>query len=100
MQCLKKTRGGQKILDVLDDNEIYGEMGLIDEEVRSTTAFALEYCTLSVITPKTLHYLFEKDALSLSPLLEILVQRMRQSTKLLRDEIKASNNLAIPSGRD
>ena len=56
---LEKTRGGQKILDVLDDNEIFGEMGLIDEEVRSTTAFALEYCTLSVITPKTLHYLFE-----------------------------------------
>ena len=28
---LEKTRGGQKILDVLDDNEIFGEMGLIDK---------------------------------------------------------------------
>ena len=80
---LEKTRGGQKILDVLDDNEIFGEMGLIDEEVWSTTAFALEYCTLSVITPKTLHYLFEKDALSLSPLLEILAQRLPSEYQII-----------------
>ncbi|MZH42590.1 MAG: cyclic nucleotide-binding domain-containing protein [Nitrospinae bacterium] len=96
----KDIHDKHKVLAILHKDAIFGEMALIDEEVRSATAFALEDCTLSVITPKTLHYLFEKDALSLSPLLEILVQRLRQSTKLLRDEIKASNNLAIPSGRD
>ncbi len=98
----KDIHDKHKVLAILHKDAIFGEMALIDEEVRSATAFALEDCTLSIITPKTLHYLIEKEALSLTPLLEILAQRLRQSTKLLRDEIKANNQTraAIPTGRD
>ncbi|MBC8288628.1 MAG: cyclic nucleotide-binding domain-containing protein [Nitrospinae bacterium] len=90
-----------KVLAILHKNAIFGEMALIDEEVRSATAFALEDCTLSVITPKSFHYLLENEPLTLSPLLEVLSQRLRQSTKLLRDEMKARRHggLLIPVGK-
>ena len=91
-----------KVLAILHKNAIFGEMALIDEEVRSATAFVLEDCTLSVITLKTLHYLIENEPLTLSPLLEVLSQRLRQTTRLLRDEMKTRRRgeLAIPAGKD
>ena len=97
----KNIRGKHKVLAKLTKNAIFGEMALIDEEVRSATAFALEDCTLSVITHKTLHYLIEHEPLTLSPLLEVLSQRLRQTTRLLRDEMKARHRseLVIPAGK-
>ena len=67
----KDIHGKHKALAKLHKDAIFGEMSLIDEEVRTATAFALEDCQLSVITPKTLHYLVENKPLSLSPLLEV-----------------------------
>jgi len=83
----KDLYGKHKVLAILHKNALFGEMALIDEEVRSATAFALEDCQLSVITPKTLHYLMEYEPLTLSPLLEVLSQRLRQTTKLLQDKM-------------
>ena len=89
---------------ILSTNAIFGEMALIDEEVRTATAFALEDCQLSVITPKTLHYLMENEPLTLGPLLGVLSQRLRQTTKLLKDKLKGpkarcGDPSAIPSGK-
>ncbi len=97
----KNLHGKHKVLAILHKNAIFGEMALIDEEVRSATAFALEDCQLSVITSKTLHYLIEKEPLTLNPLLEVLSQRLRQTTKLLRDKMKAprDSKSAIPAGK-
>ena len=83
----KGIQGKHKVLAILHKDAIFGEMALIDEEVRSATAFALEDCQLSVITTKTLHYLIENEPLTLSPLLEVLSQRLRQTTKLLQDKM-------------
>ena len=91
-------------LAILGTNAIFGEMALIDEDVRTATAFALEDCQLSVITPKTLHYLIENKPLTLGPLLGVLSQRLRQTTKLLKDKLKGpkarrSDPSVIPSGK-
>jgi CRP-like cAMP-binding protein len=75
----------------LNKNAIFGEMALIDEEVRTATAFVVEDCQLTVISRKTLNYLIRKDPLTLSPLLEVLSQRLRQTTKLLKDKLKGHN---------
>ena len=93
-----------KVLAILHKDAIFGEMALIDEEVRTATAFALEDCQLSVITPKTLHYLMENEPLTLGPLLGVLSQRLRQTTKLLKDKLKGpkarrSDPSVIPSGK-
>ena len=100
----KNIHGKYKVLAILHKDAIFGEMALIDEEVRTTTAFALEDCQLSVITPKTLHYLIENEPLTLGPLLGVLSQRLRQTTKLLKDKLKGpkarrSDPSVIPSGK-
>ena len=97
----KDIHDKHKALAILHKDAIFGEMALIDEEVRSATAFALEDCTLSVITKMTLHYLIENEPLSLSPLLEVLSQRLRQTTRILRDEMKnrRHSELMIPAGK-
>ena len=100
----KNIHGKHKVLAIFDANAIFGEMALIDEEVRTATAFALEDCQLSVIAPKTLHYLIENEPLTLNPLLGVLSQRLRQTTKLLKDKLKgqksrSDNTLAMPSGK-
>ncbi len=83
----KDIHGKHKVLAKLHKDAIFGEMSLIDEEVRTATAFVLEDCQLSVITPKTLHYLIENEPLTLGPLLGVLSQRLRQTTKLLKDKL-------------
>ena len=100
----KNIHGKHKVLAVLSTNAIFGEMALIDEDVRTATAFALEDCKLSVITPKTLHYLIENEPLTLGPLLGVLSQRLRQTTKLLKNKLEGpktrrDNTSAIPSGK-
>ena len=83
-------------LAILSTNAIFGKMALIDEEVRTATAFALEDSQLSVITPKTLHYLMENEPLTLGPLLGVLSQRLRQTTKLLKDKLNEPTTLFAP----
>ena len=100
----KNIHGKHKVLAVLSTNAIFGEMALIDEDVRTATAFALEDCQLSVITSKTLHYLIENEPLTLGPLLGVLSQRLRQTTKLLKDKLEGpktrhGDTSAIPSGK-
>ena len=100
----KNIHGKHKVLAILSTNAIFGKMALIDEEVRTATAFALEDSQLSVITPKTLHYLMENEPLTLGPLLGVLSQRLRQTTKLLKDKLKGpkarrSDPSVIPSGK-
>ena len=100
----KNIHGKHKGLAVLSTDAIFGEMALIDEDVRTATAFALEDCQLSVITPKTLHYLMENEPLTLGPLLGVLSQRLRQTTKLLKDKLKGpkarrGDTSVIPSGK-
>jgi CRP-like cAMP-binding protein len=84
----KNIHGKHKALAKLSKNSIFGEMALIDEKVRTATAFVLEDCQLTIISRKTLQYLINKEPLTLSPLLEILSQRLRQTTKLLKDKLK------------
>jgi CRP-like cAMP-binding protein len=60
-------------------------MALIDEKVRTVTTFVLEDFLLTVISRKTLNFLIYQDPLTLSPLLQILSQQLRQTTKLLEE---------------
>jgi CRP/FNR family transcriptional regulator, cyclic AMP receptor protein len=48
IEILENSPGGQKVLGVLEDNEIFGEMGLIDGQPRSATVTALEESEVSI----------------------------------------------------
>ena len=64
-----------KLLATLKKDDIFGEMGLIDNKVRTATAIALEDTQVSVISKKTFDYLLKHDPLALRPLLKVLSHR-------------------------
>ena len=80
--------GQRRVVALLRKNDIFGEMGLIDNEVRTATAIALADTQVSVISKKTFDYLLKNDPFALRPLLEVLSQRLRNTTDLLWDSSK------------
>jgi len=74
-----------KLLATLQKNDIFGEMGLIDNKVRTATAIALKDTQVSVISKKTFDYLIRHDPLSLRPLVKVLSHRLRNTTNLLQE---------------
>ncbi|MBC8282593.1 MAG: cyclic nucleotide-binding domain-containing protein [Nitrospinae bacterium] len=80
--------GKRKVVAILKKNDIFGEMGLIDNEVRTATAIALEDTQVSVISKKTFDYLLKHDPFALRPLLEVLSHRLRNTTDLLWENSK------------
>ncbi|MEK9628624.1 MAG: cyclic nucleotide-binding domain-containing protein [Nitrospinota bacterium] len=80
--------GKRKVVALLRKNDIFGEMGLIDNEVRTATAIALEDTQVSVISKMTFDYLLKHDPFALRPLLEVLSHRLRNTTDLLWENSK------------
>ena len=79
-----------KLLATLKKDDIFGEMGLIDNKVRTATAIALEDTQVSVISKKTFDYLLKHDPLALRPLLKVLSHRLRNTTNLLQEYYRRS----------
>ena len=44
------SNGEEQVIGILEQNDIFGEMSLIDSLPRSATVLALEDCTISVMT--------------------------------------------------
>jgi len=88
IEILEKTLGGQKILGVLNDNEIFGEMGLIDGLPRSATARAREETVVYTLTPETFDSLVHKNPESLLPIMKILTCRLRETMVCLKQGYK------------
>ena len=78
-----------KLIATLKKDDIFGEMGLIDNKVRTATAIALEETQVSVISKKTFDYLLKHDPLALRPLLKVLSHRLRNTTNLLQEYHRA-----------
>ncbi len=82
----KTTEEGKKqVLGVLKENDIFGEMGLIDGLPRSCTVRALEDCTITLITQDAFNSLAEHNPQALMPILKVLAQRLRSTLKLVED---------------
>ena len=75
----------RKLIATLKKDDIFGEMGLIDNKVRTATAIALEETQVSVISKKTFDYLLKHDPLALRPLIKVLSHRLRNTTNLLQE---------------
>jgi CRP/FNR family cyclic AMP-dependent transcriptional regulator len=80
-----KQNDKRKLLATLKKDDIFGEMGLIDNKVRTATAIALEDTQVSVISKKTFDYLLKNDPFALRPLLKVLSHRLRNTTNLLQE---------------
>ncbi|MFQ5450425.1 MAG: Crp/Fnr family transcriptional regulator [Nitrospinaceae bacterium] len=82
--------GEKQIIGTLKENEIFGEMGLIDGLPRSCTVVALEDCTITVLTQETFSNLAKNNPQSLMPILKVLAKRLRATLKLVED-LQAKN---------
>ncbi len=74
--------GHKKIIGILKEKEIFGEMGLIDGQPRSATVTALEKSKVSVISKDCFNSLERINPESLLPLLRVLSERIRDSYRL------------------
>ena len=84
IEILENTASGQKVLGILGENEIFGEMGLIDGQPRSATARAREDSVVYVLTPKTFDNMVQENPEALLPILKILINRLRETMKYLK----------------
>lgn len=88
IEILESTPGGQKVLGILEDNEIFGEMGLIDGLPRSATARALKDSVVYVLTSETFDNLVLNNPESLLPIMKILTSRLRETMSCLKQGYK------------
>jgi CRP-like cAMP-binding protein len=95
VEVSKITPHGEKqVLGVLEKNEIFGEMALIDGLPRSATVTALEDCVLSICSKETFNYLADHNPESLLPIFKVLVRRLR-STLGLVENLQKKTGIAI-----
>ena len=87
---VQETKEGEKILGNLKENDIFGEMGLIDGEPRSATARALEDSVLYIINRNNFEVLVQKNPKALLPLLKILTSRLRETMSFLKQDTRSS----------
>jgi len=79
-----ETDGGPKVLTTLSDGEIFGEMGMIDDQPRSATARALTTTEVEVINEADFLQQIVRREDRLMPYLDTLFDRLRTASALLR----------------
>ncbi|GJL78779.1 MAG: hypothetical protein NPINA01_17680 [Nitrospinaceae bacterium] len=77
--------GQRKVMATLKENDIFGEMGLIDGLPRSCSVVALEPCTITKLTQEAFDSLADHNPQALMPILKILAQRLRSTLKVVED---------------
>ncbi len=81
----------QKLLTKLSDEEFFGEMGLLDNEVRSATAVALDESSIEVLRMENITGMFKERPAKVMMILQHLTQRLR---KLTIDYLRACKTAA------
>ena len=77
------SNGKEQVIGILEENDIFGEMSLIDSLPRSATVLALEDCTISVMTQETFNNLAQHNPEALMPILKVLAKRLRATLTLV-----------------
>ena len=77
------SNGEEQVIGILEENDIFGEMSLIDSLPRSATVLALEDCTISVMTQVTFNNLAQHNPEALMPILKVLAKRLRATLTLV-----------------
>lgn len=82
-------------LRFVEPGEVFGEMSLLDNEPRSASALAVTDVDVLVITREALLVVFERHPGVSLRMLEILTQRLRETTALVQDRILPNVNEEI-----
>lgn len=68
------------ILDRMGKGEIFGEMGALAAQARSSSAEAAEYCELMVLTQKQVQGMLDRCPKTVKHLVNLLLKRLRKAT--------------------
>lgn len=90
VEIVKETTEGEKVIGKLNENEIFGEMGLIDGQPRSATARALEDSVMYVINRNSFDILVQKNPKALLPILKVLTSRLRETMDFLKQRTSST----------
>jgi CRP-like cAMP-binding protein len=74
---------GNRVLETLGRNEIFGEMALIDDSVRSASALAETDVTVAPITEKQYLFLVRHTPFFALKVMRVLAQRLRAQNSVL-----------------
>ena len=72
-----------QVLGQLKENDIFGELGLIDGLPRAATVTALEDCTVKVLTKESFNSLTTSNPEALIPIFKVLASRLRSTLNLV-----------------
>ena len=89
------SNGEEQVIGVLEENDIFGEMSLIDGLPRSASVLALEDCTISVMTPEVFNSLSKRNPEALMPILKVLASRLRKALNIL-EQVEGQKTLIQP----
>ena len=78
--------GQKQVIGILKEKDIFGEMGIIDNQPRSATVTAMEKSKVSLVTQECFHSMEMTNPEALMPLLRVLSARIRDSFKLLNTQ--------------
>ncbi len=74
-------RSGNRLLETLHENEIFGEMALIDDSPRSATVIAKSDVTVSPIGEKQYLFLVRHTPFFALRVMRVLAQRLRHQNR-------------------
>ena len=77
----KKLSGKIEVLDILDKNAIFGEMGIIDGHPRLATVTALENGKVTLFSKEDMNNMCSRNPRALMPIIKTLSERLRRYTK-------------------
>jgi CRP/FNR family transcriptional regulator, cyclic AMP receptor protein len=83
--CLEVSKvndqNNKQVLGKLKENDIFGELGLIDGLPRSATVTTIENCTIKVLTKEAFNSLTKNNPNALIPIFKVLAARLRSTLK-------------------
>jgi CRP-like cAMP-binding protein len=76
----RRKDGNVEVLDILGQNDIFGEMGMVDGGPRTATITALENSKVTMISREDLNAMTRKDPKAWFPIVKAMSARLRRST--------------------
>jgi len=74
---------GNRTLDILDSNDIFGEMALVDQAPRSADAIAVTDIELIAVSEKQFLFLVSQTPFFALKVMRVLARRLRAANKAL-----------------
>jgi len=85
---IAQSSGQELVLAELGEDDVFGEMAMIDESPRSATITIVEEADLEIMEPADFSEMFFSNPAVLAPYLACLIERLRSSNERIHDLTK------------